>query len=243
MVICDYEVLWENRPYILKANTYYWSGFYGNASQRHSKALRYVDEVGDWFCDVVNCLIWSGKITQDDYKIKYSDYPCVSLYIKGEEVGKFCISSSRRNVYKKQDIRKIKTLLRQNLKDRFKIGRRISFLSEDEVKNLKPKEYSKEISYGVRVPLSILPTDKSGIYEAEYNGRDYLFFVKECNKKYCSGYLIPKDVDKIIKVFDGNICTENILKGLEDSEIKDFDKVMDFCIEYKLRTTARKLEY
>jgi len=86
---------YDNKPYILEANTYYWHGFFGNGTQRYKKACQYAWEVYNWLIEKFpNRVSISGnKVYLDDVKV-------------------FSISSSRANVYKQQNLRYIKKCLK-----------------------------------------------------------------------------------------------------------------------------------
>lgn len=93
-------------PKILVANTYYWSGFYGNAEQRHRKALRYVKEVEEWLEHLNEKYELGLQIKVDE------DIPEVVAYKDGGEVFYFSITSSRANVYKRQNVKPLLKLLK-----------------------------------------------------------------------------------------------------------------------------------
>jgi len=95
-------------PTILVANTYYWGGFYGNADSRDRRALKYVEEVASWLHHINSKYRLGLEIKVDE------DHPDVRAYHDGKEVFYFHISSSRANVYKRQNVRGLLSLLRQH---------------------------------------------------------------------------------------------------------------------------------
>ena len=96
-------------PQILVTNTYYWSGFYGNATARHRKALKYVKEVAEWLHRLNKEYNLGLDIRVDE------DSPSVTAYHNGEKVFYFHINSSRANVYKRQNVRGLLGLLNRRL--------------------------------------------------------------------------------------------------------------------------------
>lgn len=96
-------------PTILVANTYYWGGFYGNMGERYRRSLRYVEEVANWLHDINRKYHLGLEIEVDE------DAPDVTAYHDGKEVFYFHITSSRANVYKRQNVRGLLSLLNKKL--------------------------------------------------------------------------------------------------------------------------------
>lgn len=92
-------------PKILVANTYFWSGFYGDAGARWKKSHEYATEVFNWLMDINMTLGLGLEIDFDE------DNNVVQAFKDGEEVFYFSIWSSRQNVYKTQRVRGLLSLL------------------------------------------------------------------------------------------------------------------------------------
>ncbi len=88
---------YEKKPSVMEANTYYWGGFWGNGSARIKRANSYAEEVESWLLDVF-----------DDAEVKREEN---KVYLQGYMV--FWIDSSRKNVYRSQDLPFIKRAVKE----------------------------------------------------------------------------------------------------------------------------------
>ena len=97
----EFEKWYENKPLILKYNTWFWNGFWGNADARHERSIRYAKEVEEWL------LQW--------FPIHRIERLQNTVLLDGVTV--FSIHSSRKNVYKKQNLPLIKKRAKEYLEE------------------------------------------------------------------------------------------------------------------------------
>ena len=228
LIVCDADWLWKNRPYILKANTYYWSGFYGRGEQRMQKSLDYVEEVEDWLNEIKQCLEKEGvknlKVEIDE------DEPDTELLKDDEELGYFYISSSRSNVYKKQNTRKIRTLLKN------KIGKKAK---EEYIGKIPEKELSeRDTVISEEVPSLMISKDfidmkKGDTYLFNYEGKNYIMVATNCWKNECNVNFYPPDEKVLIKKLRKASCSAPILEAMRKLG-KDTEKLEQYCMVEKL---------
>lgn len=225
--ICDKKVLWEMRPSITTANVYYWGGFYGNASQRASRSQRYVDEVANWMNRVTDCLKSNGikdiKVEEDP------DDTCVYMKKGDETIASFCIWSSRSNVYRKQNLRPIKTLLNKlpQIQSEEKLGEVDETIAEKIDDNtLINKDLKKNRGF-----LRKKNHNTGEMELLKYKNKKYVG-VLDCNDNYCVTVVSKPKAKDLIKIYGEHMCNGDFLESVEKVLSED-DKaeVEKFCMQ------------